>query len=100
MAGTLAVDAPPKQSGATNQALRNWAPLPQLLTKYAPPCLDRQQGREQNNFLFYFFDILVTVPRGTLNMHLKFEMPYKYKISTKYADCICIYFYLLDIFKG
>lgn len=70
MAGSalqLAVDEPSKKRGR---------PLSLNNLPLSHPRLDRQQGQEQNNCVFYFlFAITVTVPFGTLNMHLKFKMP-------------------------
>lgn len=104
------------RSLATNRALRNWA-FPAVPRKVrTPPVWTDNKGKNRTIF-FLFFDILVTVPLGTLNMHLKFEMPQKYKIKALsmqivyvcmyiYIDNVCIHtyiyidLYLLDIFKG
>lgn len=82
------------RSLATNRALWNWA-FPAVPRKVRTPPSGQTTRARTEQFFFYFFDILVTVPLGTLNMHLKFEMPQKYKIKALSMQIVyvCMYIY-------
>lgn len=91
MAGTLAVEEPPKEPGHRSSFAEVRTPL------------SAQTTRARTEQFFLFFDILVTVPLGTFNMHLKFEMPQKYKIKAlsmqivyvcMYRSIMCVYTYI------
>lgn len=81
----MAVDEPSKKCGH---------PLSSNNLPSSTPVWTDNKGKNRTMFSVFIFAIIVTVPYGTLNMHLKFEMPQKDKIKALSMQTLYVYIYI------